>query len=142
MTAAEGRESPYPLAALRLLIFTGARCNEILSLRWSDIDFPRKQILLRDHKSRTTSRNKVKVIHLNDAALEILAGLASINGNPYVIAGEREGQHWIGLQKVWERIRKADCQNCLAKMAGAERMNDCSNCGNQCVVYFLYASSS
>jgi hypothetical protein len=33
--------------------------------------------------------------------------LASINGNPYVIAGEREGQHWIGLQKVWERIRKA-----------------------------------
>jgi integrase len=107
MTAAEGRESPYPLAALRLLIFTGARCNEILSLRWSDIDFPRKQILLRDHKSRTTSRNKVKVIHLNDAALEILAGLAPIKGNPYVIAGEREGQHWIGLQKVWERIRKA-----------------------------------
>jgi integrase len=72
-----------------LLIFTGARCNEILSLRWSDIDFPRKQILLRDHKSRTTSRNKVKVIHLNDAALEILAGLAPIKGNPYVIAGER-----------------------------------------------------
>jgi len=27
-------------------------------------------------------------------------------GNPYVIAGDKSGQHLLGIQKIWERIRK------------------------------------
>ena len=34
----EGAVSPYAIAALRLLMLTGCRLNEILTLRWDDID--------------------------------------------------------------------------------------------------------
>ena len=33
--------NPYPIAALKLLIFTGARRNEVLMLRWDEVDFER-----------------------------------------------------------------------------------------------------
>ena len=34
----DGAVSPYAIAALRLLMLTGCRLNEILTLRWDDID--------------------------------------------------------------------------------------------------------
>jgi integrase len=37
---------PHAAAALRLLIFTGARLREILNLKWDQIDFERKTIVL------------------------------------------------------------------------------------------------
>src|SRR4028119_429439 len=33
--------SPYVVAAVRLLVFTGARLNEILTLRWDHVDLER-----------------------------------------------------------------------------------------------------
>jgi integrase len=107
IVAAEAKENPYALAALRLLILTGARHNEILTLRWKDIDFERGQVLLGDHKSQTTSRSSTKTIHLSPAALAVIAGLRRVEGNPYVIVGEREGHHLVNLRKTWVRIRDA-----------------------------------
>jgi len=67
-------------AALRLLIFTGARLREILHLRWSEVDTERGLLFLSDSK---TGR---KTIILNAPALAVLASLPK--DSEYVIHGE------------------------------------------------------
>ena len=60
---------PYPAAAIRLLILTGARLREILHARWENVDFERGILFLPDSK---TGR---KPVYLGSAALLILANL-------------------------------------------------------------------
>ena len=71
----------YAVAAIRLLIITGARLREILHARWENVDFERGIIHLGDLK---TGR---KPIYLSAVALSILSGLPQIEGNPYLIPG-------------------------------------------------------
>ncbi len=98
---AEGTASPWIAAAVRLLVFTGARHSEILTLRWEHVDLAGQQLRLPESK---TGR---KSIYLNPPALEVLASLTRLEGNPHVICGEREGAHLVNLQKPWRRIRAA-----------------------------------
>jgi integrase len=44
-------EKPSVVAATRLLLFTGCRVGEILSLRWSHVHLERKLLLLADSKT-------------------------------------------------------------------------------------------
>lgn len=71
--------SPYAVAALRLLLLTGARVSEVLKLRWSEVDFDRGLLLLPDSK---TGR---KTIILNAPALAVLEGIPRLG--EFVIAG-------------------------------------------------------
>ena len=48
---ADGAVSPYAIAALRLLMLTGCRLNEILTLRWDDVDRTAGEFRLRDGKT-------------------------------------------------------------------------------------------
>lgn len=93
--------SAYVIAAVRLLIFTGARLNEILTLEWAHVDLERAALNL------PVSKTGAKSIHLNPPALAVLASLQRISDNPYVIPGERRGCHMVNLQKPWRRIRTA-----------------------------------
>ena len=45
------------------------------------------------------------MLYLNAPALEVLATLLRLEGNPFVICGEREGAHLVNLEKPWRRIR-------------------------------------
>ena len=47
----EGAVSLYAIAALRLLMLTGCRLNEILTLRWDDVDRTAGEFRLRDGKT-------------------------------------------------------------------------------------------
>jgi integrase len=87
------------IAAIRLLILTGCRKSEILTLQWDHIDFERAFLRLPD------SKTGAKIVPLGAPALELLASLPRIDGNPYVMPGEKEGQHLVGIPRVWERIR-------------------------------------
>jgi integrase len=91
--------SPYASAAIRLLMFTGARRSEILGLQWHWIDFSRGEARLPDSKTGT------KTVHLPAPALEILAQLPRIRSNPYVIAGSKKGGHLINIAKSWGKVR-------------------------------------
>lgn len=93
-------ENSYAVAAVRLLVLTGARLNEILSLRWDWIDLDRGTIRLPD------SKTGAKTLYLNAPALAVLSEIPRQKGNPHVIVGEREGAHWVNLQKPWRAIRK------------------------------------
>ena len=97
---ASGR-SPYILAAIKLLIFTGARLSEILDLRWEWVDFERGEARLPD------SKTGAKTLHLPAPALAVLAELPRLEGNPYVIVGNVAGARLVNLEKPWRAIRKA-----------------------------------
>jgi len=71
--------APEAAAALRLLIFTGARLREVLHLRWSEVDIERGLLFLPDSKTGK------KAIILNAPALAVLAGLPRCGD--YVIPG-------------------------------------------------------
>lgn len=91
---------PYAIAAIRLLLLTGARLREILNLRWDYVDPERGIIHLPDSK---TGR---KPIYLSSAALAVLTSLPAQKGNPYVIAGEKENAPRADLKKPWAAITK------------------------------------
>ena len=92
--------SPWVIAAIRLLTLTGARRNEILTLRWEHVSEEHECLLLPDSK---TGR---KAIHLNAPALALLHNIPRLEGNPYVICGEKPGRHLVNLEKPWRRIRR------------------------------------
>ena len=96
---ADGLEDPYAIAALRLLIFTGCRRDEILTGRWDWVDFERGLMNLPD------SKTGAKTVYLSPPALEVLKRLARVVGNPHIIVGSKEGQRWVNLRKVWVRVR-------------------------------------
>jgi integrase len=91
---------PFAAAAIRLLLLTGARRGEILGLRWEWIDHGLGVARLPDSKTGK------KVIHLSPAALEVLGDLPRLDGNPFVIAGKRQGTALVGLPKIWQRLRR------------------------------------
>jgi len=93
--------SPWVIAAVRLLTLTGARLNEILSLQWEHVSEEHECLMLPDSK---TGR---KAIHLNAPALALLQSIPRLEGNPFVICGERAGRHLVNIEKPWRRIRKA-----------------------------------
>jgi integrase len=99
---ATGQSASAPaIAAIRLLIFTGARLSEIMTAEWSWVDLERGTLRLPD------SKTGAKTIHLNAAARAVLAGIKRIEGNPYVITGHKHGTHAVNLEKPWQAVRKA-----------------------------------
>ncbi len=94
-----GTERPNAVAAIRLLILTGCRRSEILTLRWEHVDFENRRLRLPE------SKTGAKIIHLNAPTLEVLNGL---NPKPsgWVIPGAKEGTHLVNLTKPWHRMRE------------------------------------
>jgi integrase len=103
---AEGNEPLSAVAAIRLLILTGCRLSEILSLRWEWVDSERGCLILPD------SKTGAKTVPLGAPALRVLTELSWQEDSPYVLPAERGTGHFIGIQKPWQRIR------------GAARLND------------------
>ena len=93
-------ESPTALTAIRLLLFTGCRKSEILGLKWESVDFERGCLRL------SNSKTGANIILLGAPALVLLSGLSRTEGNPYVLPSAIRGHHFVGLPKIWERIRK------------------------------------
>ncbi len=113
-------EMPSVLQAIKLLLFTGCRLNEILTLQWPYVDFEHQCLRLPD------SKTGAKTVYLCPPAREILSAIKREQDevrkaknsakesdqeemeeekNDYVIVGRHHG-HLINLQKPWRRIRK------------------------------------
>ena len=92
---------PFAVAAIRLLILTGARLHEILDAQWSQLDLERGALFLVDSK---TGR---KPIYLSAAALTVLSTLPRLAGNPFIIAGMKDGEPRADLKKPWSAATRA-----------------------------------
>ena len=93
-------EHPSVTNAIKLLLLTGCRLSEILTLKWEYIDKLHHRINLPDSKTGKKS------VYISPFVLEIFENIERKQDNPYVIYGTVEGKHLINLQKAWRRIRK------------------------------------
>ena len=98
-TQAEGLEMPSAIAAVRLLILTGCRLNEIMALKWSYVDLGAGTLNLPD------SKTGAKVVHIGKPAADVLEGIPPLPGNPWVITGKNPGTRLSDLQPCWQRLR-------------------------------------
>ncbi|MGD9669383.1 MAG: tyrosine-type recombinase/integrase [Hyphomicrobiaceae bacterium] len=119
------RISPLAIAAIRLLVLTGARREEIRTLRWSSVDLERRLLFLSESKTGS------KTIHLNGPAVDVLAALPRIEGNPFVFCGARRGEPVKDMIGPWHAIRSAaglhdvrlhDLRHSFASMAATNRV--------------------
>jgi len=94
-----GTFSKSVTGAILLLILTGARLSEILTLRWEYVDLERKLLKL------PYSKTGEKIIHLNPPALDLLRSIPGTEGNPFVFPGGKAESHLVNLNKPWRRLR-------------------------------------
>ncbi|MBT5838825.1 MAG: tyrosine-type recombinase/integrase [Rhodospirillaceae bacterium] len=96
----EETESPYAIAAIRVLLFTGLRRGEVAGLRWADVDLDRASLRLDDTKTGG------RTVPLNSEAVQILKNLPrAYRGDTVFQSLQKDGQ--IALTRPWYRIRKA-----------------------------------
>lgn len=90
-------ERPRQIAVIRLLLLTGCRKGEILTLRWSD--YREGRLFLRDSKSGP------RTVWLSQPARDVLAGLGRTSRWVFPSSrGDRSRTNgW--LQRFWCRVR-------------------------------------
>lgn len=88
------------LAILRLLLLTGARRNEIASLKWEYVDFERRALRIPD------SKTGAKIIPLGAPALTVLSKLSRDDKVQWVFPAERGKSHFVGTPPVWRRLKQ------------------------------------
>ena len=92
-------EAPQVVAAIRLLLMTGCRLNEILTLRWDQVDWEHAQIRLPESKTGQQFRL------FGVTVLDYLSELPWRETTPFVVPGRDPSRHLVNLTKAWKRIR-------------------------------------
>ena len=70
--------------ALRFLILTATRTNEVLNARWSEVDLDNAVWIIPAERMKAKQEHRVP---LSDTALAVLNALPKMAGNPYVFIG-------------------------------------------------------
>ncbi len=90
-------EHPLYVHAIRLLIYTGARCGEIVNLRWEWVQEPR--LMLPD------SKTGAKIVYLNRQAMEVIGAIPDRRVTGLLFPSFRDSEKPIALGMHWPRIR-------------------------------------
>ena len=94
------RISKNVAAALRLLMLTGCRRNEILTLRWEHVDLEHDELRLRDAKTGA------RAVPLSPTARQVLTGLPRQAESPWVFRGREPSTRLASLNASWLVVRK------------------------------------
>lgn len=100
LALARDEATPFMVAAILFLLFTGARRTEVFTLKRSYVDKQRMIAHLPDSKTGS------KVLHLNPVAISILDSIPEIEGNPYYFVGRFKGTCITEMYKPWSKIRE------------------------------------
>lgn len=84
---------------IRLLMLTGCRLGEILTLKWDYVDLAKCEFRL------PVSKTGAKIVHFGKTAAKVLKAIAKVPDNPYVITGRKPGGRLVELQHAWGPIR-------------------------------------
>lgn len=93
--------NPFAVGAIRLALLTGMRRSEVLTLRWSEVDWDRAMLRLAD------SKTGAKVVPIGAPALALLDALPRIEGSKYVFASEDVSRPLESVRRVWDAVRLA-----------------------------------
>ena len=96
----EGSMMPSAVAAIRLLMLTGCRSDEILTLKWDDVDRTARVLRLRDSKTGP------RMVPLTGPVLKVLDGIERAEGVPWVLRGTKAGSRLACLSWHWRRIKQ------------------------------------
>ena len=96
LSAHEGKR-PLEAAAVRLLLLTGCRKNEVLTLRWSD--YREGRLFLRDSKSGP------RTVWLSGAARGVLERIERTGVWVFPARRARGPARPMGLRSFWQRVR-------------------------------------
>ena len=91
--------------AIKFLLFTGARVNEALNARWTDIDRASRTWSVSATNNKSKQRRSIP---LNDAAMAVLDEL-NTEGDPewlFVSCYDDGKQRMTTINKVWRQIRQ------------------------------------
>ena len=94
-----GEISCHAAAAIRLLMLTGCRRNEIVALRWDEVNLKRKELRLRQTKTGP------RTVPLSPAAIRIRSRRQRVPGNPWVIPGGNEDEYLKYIHDPWCKVR-------------------------------------
>lgn len=83
------RNGSVSALALRFLILTATRTNEVLQARWPEIDLEAAVWTIPADRMKARREHRVP---LSDATLTVLDALPRVAGNPYLFAGARHGR--------------------------------------------------
>ncbi|MCF8882699.1 site-specific integrase [Erythrobacter sp. SN021] len=86
------------LIITRLWILTGCRRQEIVELKWSEVDFERGLLTLADSKTGQSVRP------LAGAAIGLLKGISRSYASDYVFPAECGEGYFQGTKKLWPKI--------------------------------------
>jgi integrase len=99
MREAEGAgENKTGIEAIRALLLTGCRRNEILALPWAWLDAKARCIRFDDTKSGPQIRP------IGTTAANFLASQARQGACPWIFPADRHGEHFVGLPRVLDRL--------------------------------------
>lgn len=101
MRAAEREgENATGLLAIRLLLLTGCRRMEILTLKRDAVDDAAHCFRFEDTKSGPQTRP------IGQTALDAMKEAKRTGATSYVLKGDSKAGHFVGLPRVWTRVAK------------------------------------
>jgi len=101
LTALDTDENRVAAFAIKLLLLTGARRNEITHAKWEQVNWDKRTLLVPRAKS-----GRPRSIHLNSAALDLLRAIERTDGNPFIFPSPVTGRPSPSLHFPWWRIRE------------------------------------
>ncbi|QSF54873.1 tyrosine-type recombinase/integrase [Brevundimonas fontaquae] len=119
-------------AVFRLLLLTGARRNEIAGLRWTEVDFDRRRLVLPPSRTKAGGRTGDRRISLNDVAFRILERLHRNRDRSQFVfpASKGDSGYATSEPKIWrdkvlpkaglEGVRIHDLRHSFASFALAD----------------------
>lgn len=112
--------------AIKLLLFSGCRLSEVLTLKWDHVDFQRRCLHLPD------SKTGAKTVYMPEIAMNLLSKMPRNLLSDHVFPGTGKEGHIVNLRKPWHRIRTAaelddvrlhDLRHSYASVAAGEGMS-------------------
>jgi integrase len=100
--ALDTHESPYFRGFIGMLLFTAARKNEVLNLKWSDVN-----LVARTARVARTKNGKPLTMPLPEPAVRLLESLPAVAGNDYVFpAPIKRGAPMSSPQDAYKALLK------------------------------------
>ncbi|MBC2666056.1 tyrosine-type recombinase/integrase [Novosphingobium flavum] len=87
---------------VRLLLYTGARKNELLKAKWADVDLDRKLWYI-----PVTKTGKPRHVPLSQAALDVIGKLPRWDKCPWLIPNPKTRKPFTDIKHPWQTARDA-----------------------------------